>query len=904
MDLRGQLPILQALFEEALTYPEGGEREAFLDARCAADGQLRAEVRRVLEGYRQASMAAGATDALPRFGPFQALRLIGRGGMGSVYLAERADGEFQMQVAIKVVAGRFLSSLLEDSFRRERQILAGLNHPNIARLLDGGVEDGAPYLVMEYVDGQRLDEYCRQGALGTKQRIELLCTVCRAVEYAHAANVVHRDLKPSNILVTPEGEVKLLDFGSSKLLETRGAASPGQTVTAIRGYTPDFASPEQVEGRPTGTGADVYSLGILLARLCPEDRAAARVTARATERDPARRQLSVAAFRQELEQMIGPQGRAWSQRTLWLRRGPLAIAAVAAVVLLAATWRRGRNVAADDNPYVRLSPPGARWRNASLSADGRWLAYASDQAQANNFDIWLRSLDEEGLGRRLTSGPERDLETSVSPDGQYVAFYSDRQPAGIYRIEAATGRTELLAPEGRTPKYSPDGRWIAYTGSARFTADMTAASPRHRVKVIPASGGTPVDVSEGLPSAGFPVWSGDGSELLFQAYRDNAIVDQWAVPAGASLGVRKLRGKGEPNAPIPAPCAGPGRHGSAQTFPDPAHNKSLWVARFNGDPALRDASPSGFNGRVQDCSAARDGAMIVEGVENRSAIWAQALDPETGARQGNPVRARTPESVDRGPLLSWDGRWLAFQTRDDAIWVDDLQAAEGTSYPDGSFGTPVLSGDGRVLWSSERSGILTAKLREGRMLRREDRAYTANILWGANGDGRLLLVFQSRTNPRPISLLDTETNRTTAILSHPQWNLYSANFSPDERWVVFEAETPEGAAVYAAPFHGSEPVPVAEWIRLGAGDDPKWSADGASVFVLSYADGFGCVWRLPVDGITKRPAGPTEPWVHLHGAWSPRFLTPGYFRIAAARDKVAFLLGEQDEIVWRRSWAR
>jgi dipeptidyl aminopeptidase/acylaminoacyl peptidase len=247
---------------------------------------------------------------------------------------------------------------------------------------------------------------------------------------------------------------------------------------------------------------------------------------------------------------------------------------------------------------------------------------------------------------------------------------------------------------------------------------------------------------------------------------------------------------------------------------------------------------------------------------------------------------------------------MAYQTGDDEIWLNDLQSSTATSYK-GGVGTPVLSGDGLLLWSSETSGVISAKRRELTTLRRENRAYSANVLWGASNDGRSLLVFRSLTNPRQISLIETAVNRTTEILAHPQWNLYSANFSPDDQWVVFEAETPSGAAVYAAPFRGPEAVPFADWILLGMGDDPKWSADGTSVFVLSHADGFGCIWRLPVDGISKRPTGPAEPWVHFHGSWSPRFVPPGYFRIAASRDQVAFLLGEQDEIVWRRrftSW--
>lgn len=896
MDLRDRLARLQFLFEEALGYPEGPERDAFLNAVCGTDTELRAEVTRVVEGYKRASSSAPAADDLPRFGPFQALRLIGRGGMGAVYLAERADGEFHMQVAVKVVAGRFLSSLLEDSFRRERQILAGLNHPNIARLLDGGVEDGAPYLVMEYVDGQRLDAYCNERRLPPRPRAELLCTVCRAVEYAHRANVIHRDLKPSNILVTADGVVKLLDFGSSKLLISGAQAVPGQTVTAFRGFTPDFASPEQIEGRATGTAADVYSLGVLLCKLCPQDRAYAAVTARATERDPARRQSSVAAFRTELEQAMRPIR---PRRAFFRIAGPLAIAAALAAVLLISIWRRSRDVTADDDAYVRLSPPGVRWRDASVSADGRWLAYSSDQAEPNNFDIWLRGLDEEGNGRRLTTGPERDLETSVSPDGRYVAFYSNRQPPGLYRIEVATSRTEFLAPDGRTPKYSPDGRWIAYTGSARYTADDTSASPKHRVKVIPAAGGPPLDVSEGLVSARSPVWSLDSSELWFESYRDNAVQDWWIVPAGASIGARELHYKGEPHVAILQMCAALGRYGNASTYLGADRSSSLWRVQAEGDPELRDATPRGFNGSIRDCSGAPGGAMVVEGVESRSAVWIQPIDAQSGARKGSPVKAALQGNVNRGPLLSWNGRWMAYQTVDDSIWLNDLQSATSTSYK-GDVGTPVLSGDGSSLWSSETSGAITAKRLDMTVLRRENRGYTANVLWGSSNDGQLLLVFKSITNPRPISLIETAANRTTEILAHPQWNLYAANFSPDDRWVVFEAETPSGATVYAAPFRGAEAVPAADWILLGKGDDPKWSADGAAVYVLSHADGFACIWRLPVDGISKRPTGPAEPWVHLHGSWSPRFLPPGYFRIAASRDQLAFLLGEQDEIVWRQ----
>jgi len=198
-----------------------------------------------------------------RIGPYRLLREIGHGGMGTVFLAARDDAEFEKKVAIKVVRGPDSDEVLA-RFRRERQILAGLEHPNIARLLDGGTtEDGLPYLVMEYVEGERIDRYCDEHHVGIRHRLEMFRGVCAAVAYAHRNLVVHRDLKPANILVTTEGMPKLLDFGIAKLL---GPVSGGAGDTLLA-MTPDYASPEQVRARPLTTATDVYSLGVILYEL-------------------------------------------------------------------------------------------------------------------------------------------------------------------------------------------------------------------------------------------------------------------------------------------------------------------------------------------------------------------------------------------------------------------------------------------------------------------------------------------------------------------------------------------------------------------------------------------------------------------------------------------------------------
>jgi serine/threonine protein kinase len=198
-----------------------------------------------------------------RIGPYVLIRELGRGGMGVVYLAARADHAFDKQVAIKLVRGLFADPYLAERFRDERQILANLNHPGVAHLLDGGTTgEGAPYLVMEYVEGVPIDEYCATHALDTRRRLDLFRQVCDAVHYAHRNLVIHRDLKPSNILVTAAGTPKLLDFGIAKLPRVDVLATE-----TLRSFTPDYASPEQVRGEPITTGSDVYSLGVLLYHL-------------------------------------------------------------------------------------------------------------------------------------------------------------------------------------------------------------------------------------------------------------------------------------------------------------------------------------------------------------------------------------------------------------------------------------------------------------------------------------------------------------------------------------------------------------------------------------------------------------------------------------------------------------
>ena len=270
---------VEELFDAAVDL-EAAERAALLDARCPDRPDLRAEVESLVEAHLRAEQLQPShaepdpTPIMPSPGPgsvigsFRLVEPIGAGGMATVYRAERADGTFEQQVAIKLIATPVSQAGAARRFRVERQILASLGHPNIVGLIDGGITpEGYAYLVMEYVEGKPLDRYCRDRNLPLADRLGLFRSVCSAVHYAHRHAIVHRDLKPANILVTPEGVPKVLDFGVAKLLDESAVAGATATGLGVGPMTPNYASPEQLRGLPLTTSSDVYALGVLLYEL-------------------------------------------------------------------------------------------------------------------------------------------------------------------------------------------------------------------------------------------------------------------------------------------------------------------------------------------------------------------------------------------------------------------------------------------------------------------------------------------------------------------------------------------------------------------------------------------------------------------------------------------------------------
>jgi tRNA A-37 threonylcarbamoyl transferase component Bud32 len=334
-----------SLFHELADLPSAVREEYYTSQQISRD--VREEVESLLRFDTNAEtftseIAAVIQDAsrtIPAaakgsvLGRYRVVRLLGEGGMGAVYLAERIDGEVEQQVAIKVVRAGTEPAIFHDRFRAERQILAALNHPGIARLFDAGhTPDGRPFLVMEYVDGVSIDQYC--ASLDVRSILKLFLLVCDAVAYAHRNLIIHRDLKPSNILIDAAGRPKLLDFGIAKILND---TEPSRTLVRI--LTPDFASPEQMQGDAHTTATDVYSLGAVLAKLLSNGREIPRdvdcILRQAMRSEPEERYVTVDALAADIHGFLESRpvharaGNPWYRARKFLRRYWVSVTAAA-----------------------------------------------------------------------------------------------------------------------------------------------------------------------------------------------------------------------------------------------------------------------------------------------------------------------------------------------------------------------------------------------------------------------------------------------------------------------------------------------------------------------------------------------------------------------------------------------
>lgn len=494
---------VQEILDEVLDL-EGAERAAALARATAGDEELLREVRRLLEADASAgdflegvavARAAPLIEAVEaardgrdaavglRVGAWRLEQEIGRGGMGAVFRAERADGEFAQSVAVKLLKRGMDSDEIVRRFERERAILARLAHPNIARLLDGGVtQDGRPWFAMERVDGAPITRAVRERRLGLGERLALFLQVCDAVRFAHANLVVHRDLKPSNVLVCDEGgrpAAKLLDFGIAKLMQD-GADAASLTRSEARLLTPAYAAPEQKSGQPVTTATDVYALGLLLSELVADavhTRDLERIVAQATEEEPARRYPSVEALLDDVQRfrdgrpVAARRGGAWYRAAKFVRRNRLASAAA---LLLALALAGGL--------LATLWQADAARREARRAGEVRSflvdLFRDADPEAAKRPDLSARDLLARAT-ERIDAGLDREPEVRAELYRTLVELY---QSLGLWRESLPVAERSLEANRAAHPAGSAavEQALVALGEALRACDDAAGAERRFR----------------------------------------------------------------------------------------------------------------------------------------------------------------------------------------------------------------------------------------------------------------------------------------------------------------------------------------------------------------------------------------------------------------------------------------
>lgn len=423
------------------------------------------------------------SEAVERIGPFRITRELGRGGMGTVLLGERDDGQFEQRVAIKLLHGEWQSDAARETLLRERRVLARLEHPHIARMYDGGVTAANdPYFIMEYIDGRSIDQHCTELRLGTGDRLRLFRDVCRAIEYAHGRLVVHCDLKPHNILVTPRGEVKLVDFGIAHLLQLEDEGSAA-TASGQRLLTPAYAAPEQLAGVAVTAATDVYQLGLVLYELLTGQRAFGAVTPRPSavdrrlagdidaivlktlERDPAQRYATVEALRRDIDAYLelqpvsarrGSSGyrlQKYVQRHRWGVVAALAVGVSLAIGLAAVTVQ---------------SRIAQRERDRARAAQGRATA-------VNDFvvrELLRAPMPEASLGRDLTVAEV--LQNAV----RSVGYALHEQPETEADVRLVLARTYQALGRGKDAVVQAQAAFDLFAGNADVSPTAMQAAER------------------------------------------------------------------------------------------------------------------------------------------------------------------------------------------------------------------------------------------------------------------------------------------------------------------------------------------------------------------------------------------------------------------------------------------
>jgi Tol biopolymer transport system component/serine/threonine protein kinase len=826
------------------------ERSDYLDRTCGHDAGLRAELESLIasyddsgdpldEGEARTADEADATQIIGRrIGPYRIIEEIGEGGMSRVYLGVRADDAFRKRVAVKVVKRGMDYEFVLRRFRNERQIMAGLEHPNIARLLDGGATaDGTPFFVMEYIQGSPIDRHADERDLSVRERLDLFLTVCAAVAYAHERRIIHRDIKPENILITEDGAPKLLDFGIAKVIDPENWTQTfAPTGSLVRLMTPEYASPEQVRGAAVNETTDIYSLGVLLYELLAGhrpyqlvSRAPHEVAQAICEVEPPR-PSTMAGRAEEVSEpdkpalTITPEDVAAHRRTQPAKLRRALAGDLDNIVLKAMRKESARryasvaDLAADIRRHLEGRPVAARkdtwaYRAGKLIKRNRAAVLAGTVAVVATAGLALLllrtgSAPSNGAAAApavtpFTTLSGQESQPAFSPDGSRIAFiWNDEGNSVLYVKQRSNGQAARVHTGGGTelsPAWSPDGSRLAFlrataTETGVFIASLRAGELTKIADLYPTR----------LEAVGRHLdWSPDGKLL--------ALVDKEG-PEGM-FGIYLMDAAGGPKRRITSPPAKAIGDFSPAFSPD-SRSISFLRAPASGITELYVVPLAGGeprrltwdNREILSQAWAADGKSIYFSSSRLGStnLW------RIGLEGGVPKRVPGIAEGASDPALSRDGRYLVYSQSftDTNVWQLDVGAnppyarrlISSTQYDSSAQFSP----DGlRIAFRSNRSGN--------------------NEIWVATSEGGNQTQLTHFGGP---------------LTGTPRW-------SPDGRRIAFDSRPDGQADIYIVAADGGEP----RRLTFENAEDvvPSWSHDGKWVYFGSRRTGTWQVWKAPAE---------------------------------------------------------
>jgi serine/threonine protein kinase/Tol biopolymer transport system component len=855
-----------------------------------------------------------------RLGVYEITAKIGEGGMGQVYRAR--DTKLNRDVAMKVLPDSFASDTERLArFTREAQTLASLNHPNIAHIHGLEESSGACALVMELVEGDDVSQRIAQGAIPLDEAMPIAKQIAEALEAAHAQGIIHRDLKPANIKVRPDGQVKVLDFGLAKVLETERSprdvsqsptiTSPAVTRAGVILGTAAYMSPEQARGRVVDRRADIWAFGCVLYEMltgrrafpgetvqdtlaailertpdwksfsATERKGVGRVIQRCLQKDVKRRWHDIADVRIEIDDLLtGPSLESsqphsfvpWRARLPWLVAVAATVAAIAATIL---AWEESRASSDADSlagiSMEQLTFDSGYATTPALSPDGRLMAYASDRAGRGDTDIWVQQT-AGGVPLRLTDDPTDDSSPDFSPDSSQIVFRSERSGGGVYVMSALGGPSRLLANEGRSPRFSPDGSQVAYWRGGSRGGNIGGESA---VFVLPLAGGAPRRLLSDFVVTHEAVWSPDGRSLVVLARRDLTsplaeVYDWWWVPLDARppvrTGVLDLPGLRAAQV-VPRSWTQ-----SGVVFSD---SENLWSIAVSPATGLVTGAPRRLTagvGGYEFPTVSRDGQIAFAMRSPRRVIERVSLNEPTAPASRLYIDGRSEQGRASG---SRDGSVIVFEQsypRYREIWFKDLRTNRQELVL--RVDTPLLL---NATVSPDGSRVAyTVPVEQGRL---EGTGYTVDVSGGTPrvicekcevhgflSDNRRVLAIQDDTHA--LVLYDVVSGSMENIVQVSEGRLGRPHASPDDEWLAYTWSREAGTETFLTvlnPRHAQSPDSSIEIDEpTTTGRPAGWALDSRVVYLLLDTDGFRCVWGQRIDPASGRPVGTPFAVRHFH----------------------------------------